>query len=405
MAFGLGNAADGGFATDTIEEIRTQAIEIMTLDNMVDPMQDPVRSVLVQRVTDKIYQLQQVGLSVWNMLSINNASGANLDYLAANLGILRKPGIAQTLLVRLTSVNVGTGYTIPIGTLFSTLDGRYSYATLSSINVSQDGILDVSVQATTNADIPVMQGEKLVSESYIPQLSDISVLEISIAGTANETDDELRQRIWGKNLSFIGTIPFMLDKLRAIQYLRKVGENHNNTSQTDSDGVPAYSTEFLVLPYPEVETTAGAQIAMKTAVAQTIVSFMLPGLPTYGSTQVTIPDYKGQDRTVNFTIVDSVEVEVFFRIVPTENGVFSDENKNTQQKAIVEYINNLDIGTDISITKLWGIMSPDALYDIADFGIRRVGEEQWQKTNLSIGSREAALITAANIQIGQEAGL
>lgn len=405
MAFGLGAAADGGFATDTIEEIRVQAIELMTLDNMVDPMEDPVRSVLVQRITDKIYQLQQVGLSVWNALSINNASGANLDYLASNLGILRKPGIAQTLLVQLTSINVGTGYMIPIGTLFSTTDGRYSYTTLSSINVTQNGTMEISVQATTNADIPVVAGEKLVSESYIPQLSDITVVEISIAGTANETDDELRQRIWGKNLSFIGTMPFMLDKLRTIQYLKKVGENHNNTAETDSDGVPAYSTEFLVLPYPDVETTAGALQAMKTAVAQAIVSFMLPGLPTYGSTSVTLPDYKGKDRTVNFTIVDTVDLEVFFRIVPTESGLFSDVDKNLQQTAIVEYINGLNIGADVSITQLWGIMSHDAKYDIVDFGIRKKGTTQWQKTNLTIGSREAAIIAASDIQIGQEAGL
>lgn len=405
MAFGLGAAADGGFATDTIEEIRVQAIELMTLDNMVDPMEDPVRSVLVQRITDKIYQLQQVGLSVWNALSINNASGANLDYLASNLGILRKPGIAQTLLVQLTSINVGTGYMIPIGTLFSTTDGRYSYTTLSSINVTQNGTMEISVQATTNADIPVVAGEKLVSESYIPQLSDITVVAISIAGTANETDDELRQRIWGKNLSFIGTIPFMLDKLSTIQYLKKVGENHNNTAETDSDGVPAYSTEFLVLPYPDVETTAGALQAMKTAVAQAIVSFMLPGLPTYGSTSVTLPDYKGKDRTVNFTIVDTVDLEVFFRIVPTESGLFSDVDKNLQQTAIVKYINGLNIGSDVSITQLWGIMSRDAKYDIADFGIRKKGTTQWQKTNLTIGSREAAIIAASDIQIGQEAGL
>lgn len=405
MAFGLGMAADGGFATDTIEEIRAQAIELMTLENMVDPMEDPVRSVLVQRITDKIYQLQQVGLSVWNMLSINNASGANLDYLAANLGILRKPGIAQTLTVQITSINVGNGYTIPVGTLFSTTDGRYSYSTLSSINITQNGTMNIPVQATTNADIPVMETEKLVSESYIPQLSDIAVVSIDVAGTANETDDELRQRIWGKNLAFIGTIPFMLDKLRAIQYLRKVGENHNNTNQTDSDGVPAYSTEFLVLPYASVETTAGAEEAMKTAVAHAIVSFMLPGLPTFGNTSVTIADYKGKDRTVNFTIVDSVEVEVFFRLGAMENGTYSDENKNLQQKAIVEYINGLNIGTDISITQLWGIVSPNAKYDIVDFGIRRVGTSEWQKTNLSIGAREAAVIDAEHVYIGQEAGL
>jgi uncharacterized phage protein gp47/JayE len=402
MAFGLGLAADGGFATDTIEEIRAQAIELMTLDNMVDPMADPVRSVLVQRITDKIYQLQQVGLSVWNMMSVNNASGANLDYLASNLGVFRKPGIAQTLLVKITSVNVGAGYSIPIGTRFTTTDGKYTYETLATINVVNNGELETHVRSITNEKNQVIVGDKLVSESYIPQLTDITILNIEVEGTENESDEELRLRLFGKNLSFIGTIPFMLDQLRGIDYLRKVGENHNNTNKTDSDGVPAYSTEFLVLPYSEV--AGSSEEAMKIAVAQKIVSFMLPGLPTYGSTSVTIPDYKGKNRTVNFTVVNRVQLEVYFRIEPMEDGTFSDADINTQKQNIFDYINELDIGTDISITKLWGIVSPDAKFDIVDFGVRRVGGS-WQKTNLSIGSREAAVIELNNISIGPEAGM
>lgn len=404
MAFGLGQASDGGFATDTIEEIRAQAIELMTLDNMVEPMQDPVRSVLVQRITDKIYQLQQVGLSVWNAMSVNNASGANLDYLASNLGVFRKQGIAQTLSVRLTSINIGNGYLIPIGSTFVTTDGKYSYKTLASINVTENGTLDISVQATTNEDIPIVIGDKLVSEAYMPQISDVSVLEITVAGTKNETDEQLRERLWGKNLSFIGTIPFMLDQLRSIDYLRKVGELHNNTATVDTDGLPAYSTEFLVLPYSEVEETPEGIEAMKTAVAQKIISFMLPGLPTHGSSTVVIPDYRGKDRTVKFTVVDSVDTEVYFQIGAQENGSFSDSDVTTQKQKIYDYINNLDIGEDISITQLWGIVSPNAKFEILDFGVRRVGGA-WQKTNLSVGSREAAVITIDNIHIGQELGL
>lgn len=402
MAFGLGAAIDGGFATETIAEIRAQAIELMTLDNMVDPMSDPVRSVLVQRITDKIYQLQQVGLSAWNAMSINNASGANLDYLASNLGVFRKPGIAQTLSVQITSANVGAGYIIPIGTRFTTVDGKYTYETLASINVSDNGELETYVRSTTNDNNQVVVGDKLVCESYIPQLTDITILAIEVEGTKNESDEDLRLRVFGKNLSFIGTIPFMLDQLRGIDYLRKVGENHNNTSETDSDGVPAYSTEFLVLPYSEV--TGSSEEAMKIAVAQKIVSFMLPGLPTYGSTSVTIPDYKGKDRTVNFTVVNRVQLEVYFRIAPMEDGTFSDADVTTQKENIWEYINGLDIGTDISITKLWGIVSPGAKFDIVDFGVKRVGGE-WQKTNLSIGSREAAVIELNKISIGPEAGM
>jgi hypothetical protein len=115
-------------------------------------------------------------------------------------------------------------------------------------------------------------------------------------------------------------------------------------------------------------------------------------------------DYKGKNRTVNFTVVNRVQLEVYFRIEPMEDGTFSDADINTQKQNIFDYINELDIGTDISITKLWGIVSPDAKFDIVDFGVRRVGGS-WQKTNLSIGSREAAVIELNNISIGPEAGM
>lgn len=399
MAFGLGKAADGGFAVDTIDELRQQAIELFTIDGMVAPMEDPVRSVLVQRMTDKMYQLQMVALDVYNMMNVSIASGANLDLLASNIGILRKRGIAQTLSVKLTSVNVGPGYTIPVDTLFATTDGMYTYKTLAPISVSDSTPITVSVQAVSNGDNPVVVGGKLVSQSYIPQLSDIEIMEITTAGTADETDESVRLRFWGKVLSFIGTIPFMLDKLREIDLLRKVGENHNNTGAVDSDGLDPYSTEFLVLPYTGTDINA-----VNAAVAQKIVSFMLPGLPTFGSTTITIPDYRGRDRVVKFTVPTSIGCEIFFKIGPKEDGTFSDTSAASQIQRMADYINNLDIGTDVSMTELWGIIAPNATFDILDYGIRRVGSPTWIKGNLAIGSREAAIVDTANIKIGPDAG-
>ena len=400
MAYGLGKAADGGFAVDTVDEIREQAIELMTLDGMVAPMDDPVRSILVQRLTDKIYQLGLVGLDVWNMLNISNATGANLDYLVANVGLRRKAGVPQVLTVQLTSVNVGAGYTIPAGTRFTTTDGLYSYDLIANTTITSTDPITVSVQSTTQGEHPVVVGDKLVADLYIPQLSDIEITEITTAGTANETDEELRLRFFGHYLSFVGSIEFMLDRLREIDLLRKVGENHNNTSSTDSDGLPAYSTEFLILPYQNTDETA-----VKQAVAQKILTFMLPGLPTYGSTSVTIPDYIGRDRTVNFTMASQIRTEIFFRIAQKEDKTFSDTIVPTVKTQMAEYINNLDIGADISMTKLWGIISPVATFDIVDYGIRRVGASTWQKDNLTIGIREAAIIDTDSIAISTTAGL
>lgn len=400
MAYGLGKAANGGFAVDTVEEIREQAIELMTLDGMVAPMDDPVRSILVQRLTDKIYQLELVGLDVWNMLNVSNATGANLDYLVANVGLRRKAGVPQVLTVQLTSVNVGPGYTIPAGTRFTTTDGLYSYAVISNTTITDTTPITVSVQATTQGDHPVVVGDKLVADLYIPQLADIEITAITTAGTANETDEELRLRFFGHYLSFTGSIEFMLDRLREIESLRKVGENHNNTSTTDANGVPAYSTEFLVLPYANTD-----EDAVKQEVAQKILTFMLPGLPTYGSTSVIVPDYIGRNRTINFTMATQVRTQVFFRIAPKEDQSFSDIIVPTITQQMMEYINNLGIGEDVSITKLLGIISPVATFDITDYGIRRLGSDTWQKNNLMIDIREAAVIDEYGITISTTAGL
>lgn len=397
MAFGLGKAADGGFAVDTIEEIREQAIELLTLPNMVSPLEDPVRSVLVERLTDKIYQLELVGLDVWNNMNIATASGANLDLLAQNIGIIRKTGIPQTITVQLISVNVGTGYSIPAGTQFTTTDGLYTYQNVAPIDVSSSDPMTASLQAVTNGDYSVVGG-KLVSQTYIPQLSDIEITDITSAGSANETDEALRMRFWAKAMNYIGTIQFMLDKLSSISSLRQVGENHNNTATTDDDGVPAYSTEFLVLPHTGTDVEA-----VKQEVAQAILNFMLPGLPTYGSTSVTLQDYRGRNRTVNFTIPTTVPCEVYFQIGPKEDGTFSDMKSKEQVQAIYDYINGLGVGTDVSITALWGIVAPGAEFDILSFGVRRVGGE-WQQGNLSIGSREVASIDLSHITIGVNSG-
>ena len=65
------------------------------------------------------------------------------------------------------------------------------------------------------------------------------------------------------------------------------------------------------------------------------------------------------------------------------------------------YINNLDIGKDVSFSRCMAPLTADGGFDVTAFKIRAVGDVNWtQNANYIIDSREYATCEASNIKVG-----
>ena len=78
----------------------------------------------------------------------------------------------------------------------------------------------------------------------------------------------------------------------------------NNTNETDSNNVPAHSINAIVL--------GGSDEDIATIILKKIVG---GGCGTYGSESYTLPDYRGQDRVINFDRPSTKDINVVVTLI------------------------------------------------------------------------------------------
>ena len=114
----------------------------------------------------------------------------------------------------------------------------------------------------------------------------------------------------------------------------------NDTNTTDANGIPAHSIACVV------------KGGVASAIAQTIYERKGPGVGTHGTTTVTITDISGAARDIKFFIPSEVPIKVAVSLVP---GVgYTTNTADAIKRAVVDFINGLDIGEDLVVSRLYG---------------------------------------------------
>ena len=165
----------------------------------------------------------------------------------------------------------------------------------------------------------------------------------------------------------------------------KVYENDSNT--TDGDGIPAHSISAVV------EGGTSQDIADVIALRKT------PGTGTYGTTAVTTYDSYGIPNVINFyrPTIATIKVSINITALTGYLSSYAYEIKT----AVAAYINSLDIGDDVYITKIYkpAITSNSATYDITSIKIAR-DSDPLRTSNIIIGFSEVAMTSISNITVG-----
>ncbi|AWQ18488.1 hypothetical protein C1N63_06410 [Pantoea ananatis] len=245
----------------------------------------------------------------------------------------------------------------------------------ASVTIGPGGTVIVTSTCAVAGAVAAVAGS--VNKINTPTRGWTSVTNASAAtvGSAAEKDSELRIR-QRQSVAFPSLTPFVaLDG--AIANVTGVTRHklyENDTGSVDANGLPAHSVAAIV---------DGGDV---NAIAQVLQSKKGQGVATFGSTSVTVPDAWQNPHIISFS--RPAPVPVFVAITLKVFQGYTTQVGNDIKKAIADYVNSLDIGDDLLLSRV---------YSPANLGVVSGGESRYYDINsLQIG-RSAATVAPANI--------
>lgn len=361
-------------------------------DFVIDPTTKQGADIL--QLAELLYNAEMNNVSAFAQLNLDTATGVCLDYIGMVRGISRNGGYPQEIKVDLTSSV--TGYNLTPDVVFKTTSG-YSYYVPSSTPITSLQ-QQVTLIYSSDGNPPVNPGDPLQTVTANANIVSAVIAAGGITeGADTESDALYRKRIKDAAIGFVGTLELMASEMLKISGLAKLKIAYNDTAAT-VDNIPAYATEFLVVPNDE---NAGS--SFNSLVANKILEVKVPGAPLYGTTTVSVPDYYGETKSVKFTRATKVEMQFYAQIAAKSATEPLDvTNVALEKQAIVDYIQSVNIGAPVSWSEVLGIVASDAGFKIVDWGLRKGTSGNWVNTDISCNAREYLWAELADIGISTD---
>lgn len=360
-------------------------------DFVTDPSTKQGADIL--QLAELLYNAEMNNVSAFAQLNLNTATGICLDYIGLVRGIERNGGYPQQILVDLTSSI--TGWTLTPDITFRTTNGYTYYVPIATPITSLNQQVTLIYSSDGNPDVnPGDPLQTVVSNTNI--VSAVIAQGGVTEGAETESDTSYRKRIKDVDIGFVGTLELMAQGMAKVPGMSKLKILYNDTSSTDGNGIPAYCTEFLCVPQDGADDTT-----FNNAVAQKIMEVKVPGAPLYGTnTSVTVADYYGQNKTIEFTRPTKVGIQFYANISANPlTGVLDTSNLDVEIQAIIDYVQNIDVGASISWSRILGMIANDTGFVINDWGLRKGTSGTWLKTDITCGIREFLWIDSQSIDV------
>lgn len=331
-----------------------------------------------------IFDTLQVAAAVYSSFS---PLTAQTDALSRNVkinGIARRVPTYSTVDLRCVGQ---PGTTITNGQAEDTLGQKWN---LPGFTIPVSG--EVTVTATA-ADIgAITAAANTINKIATPTYGWQSVNNNAAAavGAPVETDAELRRRqqqsvgIPAQSVldGIVGAVASLPGVLRYRGY-----ENDGDT--TNADGMPAHSISLVV--EGGVAQTIGDTIALKKT----------PGTKTYGTTSVTTVDKFGMQNVIDFFRPTTATISV--EVTATAMTGYTTSYASLIKAAVAAFVNDLDIGDDVLITKLYvpaNLPGTNAggTFDITNIRVKK-NSGSWVTTNIALAFNEIAICDVANVTV------
>ena len=393
----MGKWTDQGFVANTLSYYKSeiQQIFVEAFGDAFDLNDNLPQGVLIQRLAELFYAMDMDGVEAFSRLNLNTMGGLFLDVVGNLRGISRVLGQPQTGIIQVACNSSNfVPFTLPEGVVFTVTQTGDKFITTRTHTFETDTEA-VEVAYTEDGNSSSIVGNTMTVENY-PQIQNIEIISL-FDGTDSESDISYRSRLQREYPAAVGTIEWVNNLLRAIPSVKAVGCMYNDTAVATD--IPAYSTEWMVAPQASV--TGSALDVFKTQVAETILDNKVPGSPTAGNTTMSVQDAFGTTKAVNFTIATEVPIQIQLVVAtPEATGVFDLGGVDEIKKTVADYVNNLDIGKDVSFSRCIAPFAADKGFDITEFKMKAKSSETWlTNQNLVIGAREYASLQPSDIEV------
>ncbi|TXE34109.1 hypothetical protein FOT62_11115 [Serratia marcescens] len=318
-----------------------------------------------------IHDANNMAIAVYNSFSPATAQGRGLASNVKINGIAVTPASRSTADVRIVG-QVGT--LITNGTVRDS--NGITWSLPASVVIGIDGA--VTVTATCQIDGAVVAPAGSIIEIGTPTRGWQSVTNptAATAGRKVETDAELRQR-QSKSVAIpsLTVLDGIMGAVATLDGVERYRGYENDTSVEDANGLPPHSISLVV---------AGGDAA---AIAKTIATKKTPGGGTYGTTTISVTDKYGIVHPISFFRPTSVDI--FARVEIKALQGYTSAVGEEIRTAVAAYINEIEIGDPVYLTRLFLPANLNGSADSATFDI----------TDLQIGTSPGSL-APANVIIG-----
>jgi uncharacterized phage protein gp47/JayE len=275
-------------------------------------------------------------VAVYNSYSPATAQGVGLSIAVKINGISRsEPSNSQVDLL----IVGAAGTQIQNGTA-SDPDGNHVWNLPAFVAIPPAGQVTVSATADEAGAVPADPGT--ITKIGNPTRGWQSVTNPTAAtpGAPVETDGQLRLRQAASTMQpSVTALQGMVGAIETLSGVLEVRAYENDTSQTDTNGVPDHSLALVI--------NGGDS----NAIATTILQRKTPGAGTFGTTSVSVLDAFGVPNTIRFFRPSLVTIVASIKITPLVG--YTTSIGNAIVTAVVNYITAIGIGNDVVLSKLY----------------------------------------------------
>ena len=240
------------------------------------------------------------------------------------------------------------------------------------VAIPQSGEITVTATAEESGDIRAAAGDIVKILTPARGWQSVGNPAAALPGAAVETDAELRRRqAISTALPSLTVFEGTLGAVASIPGVTRSRGYENDGGVPDADGIPGHSICMVV---------EGGDTA---AIAEAIAAKKGPGAGTYGTTEALVRDKFGVPNVIKF--FRPVETPVYATVTIRPFPGYLSTTGESIRKNVAEHINGLNIGDDVSLSRLY---SPANAANAASYDIE----------SITLGTSQGAQ-SAANVAV------
>lgn len=324
--------------TDIVDDLVSEAKRIFGDDIYLenDSMDYEYISVIALKMYDTLLSV----MYAYNSRSPATAVGSGLDTVVKINGLKRKSASYSTCVVTIT----GTPQTVIKAGEVQDIAGN-NWKLPENITIPASGELDTTAVCTTIGAITALIGD--INKIATPQLGWMSVTNKvkAVEGQPVETDAELRERqavstALPSQTLLEGTIAGII-AVKGVTRQRIYENDTNDNSITDNNpyGLPAHSITAVV--EGGTDENVAEQIYLRKGI----------GCYTNGTTKVEV--INKYDITTPIRFYRPTYIPIYVTVNIKKYTGYTDNIPNIIKNNIIDYLNSLNIGDDLSVSLLW----------------------------------------------------